>query len=139
MTSARHKPDSTVRCRIRSQAYSLSPKSLSALPAGATLVLPSPNGAALTAGLGSAGQVVAGCLRNATAVGACIADAGSKIGVLAAGERWSVDGSLRPAFEGLVGAGAAIAAIGRADRSPEAAAAAAAYADTVGRSQRAPR
>ena len=77
--------------------YSLSPKSLSALPAGATLVLPSPNGAVLTARLACAGQaVVAGCLRNATAVGAYVADAGTKIGVLAAGERWPVDGSLRP-------------------------------------------
>ena len=112
--------------------YSLSPESLSALPAGATLVLPSPNGAALTVRLSGVGQVVvAGCLRNATAVGAYVADAGSKIGVLAAGERWSVDGSLRPAFEDLVGAGAVIAAIGASHRSAEAAAAAAVYADAV--------
>ena len=39
---------------------------------------------------------------------------------------------LRPAFEDLVGAGAVIAAIGAAHRSPEAAAAAAVYADAVG-------
>lgn len=112
--------------------YSLSPESLSALPAGATIVLPSPNGAALSAELDGAGQVVvAGCLRNATAVGAYVADAGSRIGVLAAGERWPVDGSLRPAFEDLVGAGAVIAAIGASRRSPEAAAAAAVYADAA--------
>lgn len=111
--------------------YSLSPKSLSGLSEGTTLVLPSPNGAALTAGLGSAGQVVAGCLRNATAVGAYVADAGSKIGVLAAGERWLADGSLLPAFEDLVGAGAVIAAIGASFRSPEAAAAAAVYAEAA--------
>lgn len=113
--------------------YSLSPGSLDELPACATIVLPSPNGAALTAVLASAGPVtVVGCLRNATAVGAYVAGAGSKIGVLAAGERWPSDRSLRPAFEDLVGAGAVIAAIGAARRSPEAAAAAAVYADTAG-------
>lgn len=113
--------------------YSLSPKSLSTLPAGTEIVLPSPNGAALTAGLSDAGQVVvAGCLRNAASVGAYVADAGSKIGVLAAGERWAADGTLRPAFEDLVGAGAVISAIGPSHRSPEAAAAAAVYADAAG-------
>ena len=116
----------------KTRPYSLSPESLAALPAGTTLVLPSPNGAALTAGLASAGPVVvAGCLRNAAAVGTHVASVGSKIGVLAAGERWSADSSLRPAFEDLVGAGAVIAAIGTSHRSPEAAAAAAVYADAA--------
>ena len=115
----------------KTRPYSLSPRSLAALPGGTTLVLASPNGAALTAALASPGPVVvAGCLRNATAVGAYAARVGSRIGVLAAGERWS-DGSLRPAFEDLVGAGAVIAATGAAERSPEAAAAAAVYADAT--------
>ena len=116
----------------KTRPYSLSPGSLDGLPAGATIVLPSPNGAALTAGLASAGPViVAGCLLNAAAVGAYVAGAGSKIGVRAAGERWPADRSLRPAFEDLVGAGAVIAAIGAAHRSPEAAAASAVYADSA--------
>ena len=51
---------------------------------------------------------------------------GLRIGVLAAGERWH-DGSLRPVYEDLVGAGAVIAAAGAAERSPEAAAAVAVY------------
>ena len=115
----------------KTRPYSLSPESLAALHAGTTLVLPSPNGAALPARLASAGPVVvAGCLRNAAAVGTYVASVGSRIGVLAAGERWSADSSLRPAFEDLVGAGAVIAAIGTSHRSPEAAAAAAVYADT---------
>ena len=115
----------------RTRSYSLSPGSLAALPGGTTLVLGSPNGAALTAALASSGPVVvAGCLRNATAVGAYAASVGSRIGVLAAGERWP-DGSLRPAFEDLVGAGAVVAATGAAERSPEAAAAAAIYADAA--------
>ena len=33
---------------------------------------------------------------------------GRKVAVIAAGERWKSDGSLRPAFEDLVGAGAII-------------------------------
>ena len=110
--------------------YSLSPASLASLPANSTVVLASPNGATLTARLASTGQaVVAGCLRNAAAVGAYVASVGSRVGVLAAGERWSHDESLRPAFEDFVGAGAVIASIADARRSPEAATAAAAFAD----------
>jgi 2-phosphosulfolactate phosphatase len=113
--------------------YSLSPASLAALPAGAMLVLPSPNGSALTAALAAVGQhVVAGCLRNRAAVGAYLSRVGSKVGVVAAGERWPSDGSLRPAFEDIVGAGAVIAALGTCRLSPDAAAAAAAFADAAG-------
>ena len=115
----------------KTRPYSLSPASLVTLPGGTTLVLASPNGAALTAALASSGPVVvAGCLRDTTTVGAYAASVGSRIGVLAAGERWP-DGSLRPAFEDLVGAGAVIAAICSGERSPEAAAAAAVYADAA--------
>ena len=111
--------------------YSLSPASLTLLAANSTVVLPSPNGSALTAQLTWTGRaVVAGCLRNAAAVAAHAAGVGARrVGVLAAGERWPHDDSLRPAFEDFVGAGAIIAAIGHAQLSPEAATAAAAFAD----------
>ena len=110
--------------------YSLSPVSLASLPANSTVVLPSPNGAALTARLVWTDlTVVAGCLRNAAAVGAHVASVGSRVGVLAAGERWPHDDSLRPAFEDFVGAGAVIASIAGARRTPEAETATAAYLD----------
>jgi 2-phosphosulfolactate phosphatase len=49
-----------------SPGYSLSPQSLLHLPSGTRLVLPSPNGAALTLGTGRV-LTLAGCLRNAQA------------------------------------------------------------------------
>ncbi|OWY62410.1 hypothetical protein B7486_58595, partial [cyanobacterium TDX16] len=79
--------------------------------------------------------VLAGCLRNAGAVAAAatrLAD-GGPIVVLAAGERWrGQTGSLRPGFEDLVGAGAILNALpGSLARSPEAAAAEAAFASVT--------
>jgi 2-phosphosulfolactate phosphatase len=99
--------------------FSLSPASLQAIAPGTRLMLPSPNGSRLSFG-GGATPVLAGCLRNAGAVaGAARAAAGSgDIGVIPAGERWP-DGSLRPAIEDLIGAGAILDALGLA-LSPEA-------------------
>lgn len=78
------------------------------------LVLPSPNGSAISFALAEAGsEVVGGCLRNAAAVGALLAErvrGGASVGVVAAGERWP-DGTLRPAVEDLWGAGAVLAAL----------------------------
>jgi 2-phosphosulfolactate phosphatase len=112
--------------------YSLSPASLMAIPAGTKLVLPSPNGATLillAAELGA--TVLAGCLRNATATAAACRAQGGRIAVVAAGERWRHDramtGSLRPAVEDLVGAGAILAALDSTNPSPEAIAAIAAF------------
>src|SRR5215467_8243119 len=105
--------------------YSLSPASLTAIPSGTRLVLPSPNGATLTLAAKPT-PVLAGCLRNARAVAVAARKYGHKIAVIPAGERWKDDGSLRPAFEDLIGAGAIISHLtGR--RSPEALVALAAF------------
>lgn len=106
-------------------AYSLSPASLQFIPVGTRLVLPSPNGATLSLGTGNTGTL-AGCLRNATAVASTAQAMGKTIAVIPAGERWRTDGSLRPAFEDWVGAGAIISQL-RGILSPEAQAAVAAF------------
>lgn len=92
--------------------WSLSPVGLAGIPADTKLVLPSPNGAALAFGAHEAGatSVIAGCLRNAPAVGRWLAERGGRSGVLAAGERWrGSTGPLRPALEDWLGAGAIVA------------------------------
>ena len=108
----------------RAGDFSLSPASLRNLPAGYRLVLPSPNGAALSFAV-SHRAVLAACLRNAAAVAQTAAGLGSTVAVIPAGEMWP-GGALRPCLEDWIGAGAVIAALpGR--RSPEAVAAAAAF------------
>jgi 2-phosphosulfolactate phosphatase len=123
--------------------WSLSPADLLGVPAGTRLVLPSPNGSTLAfaaADLADGVVVLAGCLRNASAVAGVAAAVAGPVAVIAAGERWHGDlGAMRPAVEDLVGAGAVLAGV--ADRrrsagpgsddpsvSPEAAAAIAAFA-----------
>ena len=113
--------------------WSLSPTDLAEIPAGTRVVLPSPNGATLSvlAGESGARAVLAGCLRNRTAVArALTAMAGEvrTVAVIAAGERWPDEegehtGPMRPAFEDLIGAGAVIDAlldVAGATSSPEA-------------------
>ncbi len=108
--------------------YSLSPVTLETLAPGARIVLPSPNGSTLTTIAAASGAtVLAGCLRNATAVGQAAARLGGTVTVIAAGERWA-DDTLRPAIEDMVGAGAILAAMRPTTPSPEAIAAIAAYA-----------
>jgi len=111
----------------REGGYSLSPASLADIPAGTKIVLPSPNGATISAAL--AGRAVfAGCLRNAGAVARAAAALGGDVAVIAAGERWRPSGALRPALEDLLGAGAILAALDGAALTPEAEAARAAFA-----------
>jgi 2-phosphosulfolactate phosphatase len=111
---------------------SLSPSSMGALGPGTSVVLPSPNGSTCAVLAAEAGaRVVAGCLRNAAAVGAWAGGAGGPVTVIACGERWP-DGSLRPSLEDLLGAGAILASMA-GDPSPEARAAVAAFHDAAPR------
>ena len=124
--------DAAVLAKPRREAAggpSLSPASLRQLAPGNRLVLPSPNGSALSAMVQDRAAFAAS-LRNATAVAAAAQRAGGhsaskRIAVIAAGEHWP-GGSLRPAIEDLLGAGAVIARLSGA-LSPEARAARAAY------------
>jgi 2-phosphosulfolactate phosphatase len=121
-------PDVLLAGPRRGPGPSLSPASLVGLPAGTRLGLPSPNGATLCAAVAATGAVLlAGCLRNASAVAAAAAAAGGPIGIVPAGERWP-DDTMRVAAEDALGAGAIAAALPAADRSPEAELAAAQFA-----------
>lgn len=108
--------------------YSLSPTSLQGIPPQTKLVLPSPNGSTLSVSAAAMGSVLAGCFRNCAAVAELATARGAPIAVIAAGEQWQ-DGSLRPCFEDLCGAGAIIAKI-RGTLSPEASLASAAFSRT---------
>jgi 2-phosphosulfolactate phosphatase len=113
------------RQRWTTIGYSLSPKSLEKIPNGTRLVLPSANGSFLTLHTGNT-PTLTGCLRNCQAVAEFAQKYGDKIAVIPAGERWKDDGSLRPAFEDLIGAGAILSYL-RGTLSPEAEAAVAAF------------
>jgi 2-phosphosulfolactate phosphatase len=106
-------------------AYTLSPASLLAIPPGTRLVLPSPNGSTLSLSTGDV-PTLAGCLRSARAVAARAGQLGRRISVIAAGERWPENHSLRPGTEDLLGSGAIISYL-RGTRSPEAETALAAF------------
>ncbi|MFD6156155.1 2-phosphosulfolactate phosphatase [Nocardia sp. NPDC060256] len=120
------------------QPWSLSPAALRRAPAPARLVLPSPNGSAISAAV-SGVPVIAGCLRNASAVARWIVEQGwgtadQPISVIAAGEHWPGQDVLRPAIEDWFGAAAIISALaenGAGPLSPEASAAKATYDATA--------
>ncbi|MEV4431114.1 2-phosphosulfolactate phosphatase [Streptomyces sp. R-07] len=110
--------------------WTLSPAALRAAPRPPRLVLPSPNGSTIAAEAAAHGAtVVAASLRNHSAVARLLSDGGygtadRPLAVIASGERWP-DGSLRPALEDLLGAGAVLSALtGPHSLTPEATAAA---------------
>ncbi len=105
--------------RRRQTQYSLAPESYLEIPAGVRCVLPSPNGAQVAlAAAGTTSVLLAGSLRNARAVAEAARRLGSSFNVIPAGERWR-DGSLRPALEDWLGAGAILRWL-PGSRSPEA-------------------
>ncbi|MGB3650652.1 MAG: 2-phosphosulfolactate phosphatase [Rivularia sp. (in: cyanobacteria)] len=106
--------------RTSTTGYSLSPQSLTNISPQTKLVLPSPNGSSLTLLTGNK-PTLAGCLRNCEAIARFAQNYGSKIAVIPAGEKWE-DGSLRFAFEDLIGAGAILSYLS-GSLSPEAEAA----------------
>lgn len=110
--------------------YSLSPTSLMSIAPETRLVLPSPNGSTLSAMSGKT-PTLTGCLRNFHAVAIAAMQYGKRIAVIPAGETWE-NGSLRPAFEDLIGAGAVISRLNGC-RSPEAELAVAAYESVLPR------
>lgn len=102
------------------EAPCLSPQTLFRLAIDAKLVLPSPNGATVSLAIPTK-NVLAGCFRNAAAVAKAASSLGKTVVVIAAGEQWT-NGSLRPALEDMVGAGAILSELQGAS-SPEAIAA----------------
>lgn len=98
-------------------AFSLSPASMHQARPGQKIILPSPNGAALSVLASTFTQhVVCACFRNLSAV-AAYASRFVPIAIIPAGERWP-DSSLRPAVEDIACAGALIEKL-TGTRSPE--------------------
>ena len=108
---------------------SLSPVSLLSVRRDDRVVLRSPNGATICFHLATTGvHVIAGCLRNASAVGRLLADRRWSVAVIAGGERWpGAAAGIRPCLEDLLGAGAVLSGLPQYKCSPEALAAVAAY------------
>ena len=106
--------------------YTLSPRSYVGIAPGTRVVLPSVNGSTLSR-VAVSQPVLAGCLRNRTAVARRAVALGSRIGVVAAGERWPDTSDLRPCIEDWLGAGAIAELLD--GRSGMALAASAAFAD----------
>lgn len=124
------------RLEAREQAgrVSLSPAAMAEVTGVDRIVLPSPNGSTIALALaGTGARVVAGSLRNASAVAAHLAPLvrdGATCVVVQAGERWP-DDTLRPCVEDLWGAGAILCGLvrlGVEGLSPEARAATHAWA-----------
>jgi len=99
---------------------SLSPAAMARVTGVERIVLPSPNGSAISFGLAERGSTVVGaCLRNRSAVARWLLERGGTVAVVAGGERWP-DDTLRPCAEDLWGAGAVLSLLPDADLSPEA-------------------
>lgn len=113
--AAEHDAQLVVRRRDLSaeRPWSLSPAVLRTAPVTPRLVMPSPNGSTISvAAVATKKTVVAASLRNAAAVGRWLVSHGygtptHPAVIIASGEKWR-DGSLRPALEDALGAGAVL-------------------------------
>ena len=108
----------------QSAGFSLSPSSIGQISVNTKLVLPSPNGSTLSL-LSKSKHTLTGCLRNCEAIAKYASRLGKSVAVIPAGEKWA-DGTLRPAIEDLIGAGAIINYL-TGTMSPEAEAALSAF------------
>lgn len=137
--------DAVLAEKDRTARFSLSPHSLTQITLGTRIVLPSPNGSRLSLATGST-PTLAGCLRNFKAVAAAALHFGPRISVIPAGERWRISGrdphgkefssgSLRPAIEDWLGAGAVLSQLS-GSISPMARAAVAAFREAEGEIER---
>jgi 2-phosphosulfolactate phosphatase len=120
-----------VRGRNMREGRTMSPASLLNVEDHERLIMPSDNGSVIShAALMSGLTVVAGSLRNASAVARWLKGRFATVGLVPAGEEWA-DGAMRVCYEDLIGAGAIAAAMselgGEEGLSPEVRAAAAAY------------
>ncbi|MCZ3387233.1 MAG: 2-phosphosulfolactate phosphatase, partial [Actinomycetia bacterium] len=120
-----------VRGRNMREGRTLSPASLLGVEDGERLIMPSDNGSVIShAALMSGLTVVAGSMRNATAVARWVTGRFTSIGLVPTGEEWP-DGAMRVCYEDLIGAGAIAAGIadlgGETGMSPEVRASAAAF------------
>jgi 2-phosphosulfolactate phosphatase len=120
-----------VRGRNMREGRTLSPASLMDVAEGERLIMPSANGSVIShAALMSGLTVVAGSLRNASAVANWLDGRFESVGLVPAGEQWA-DGTLRVCYEDLVGAGAIASRLRdlgvKAEYSPDVYAAAAAF------------
>lgn len=98
------------------EKYSLMLSSLQKIHKGTKLVLPSPNGSAISFAVKNK-PVICGSLRNAKAVAEYAMQNYKNISLIPAGEKWE-DGSIRFALEDMIGAGALISYL-NASLSPE--------------------
>lgn len=120
-----------VRGRNMREGRTLSPASLLDVTDGERLIMPSDNGSVIShAALMSGLTVVAGSMRNASAVARWLKGRFATVGLVPAGEQWP-DGALRVCYEDLIGSGAIADRLLEADPqvtlSPEALAAVAAF------------
>jgi 2-phosphosulfolactate phosphatase len=104
--------------------YPFRPKAMFDIAQNARLVLPSPNGAAISLMVDEI-PMLTGCFRNRRAIAEYAQKMGKKIAVIPCGERWE-DNSLRPGLEDWLAAGAIISMM-PGTKSPEASAAAATF------------
>ena len=98
------KHEAALAVRRGQRRFTLSPAAYLDVEPGTSVVLRSPNGALATL-TASSGVILAGCLRNASAIARAATELGQRILIVPAGERWP-DGSLRPCLEDWLGAGA---------------------------------